>query len=130
MGCCNHEITHRLETCRTRANHVLIHDGFCSTVVATEQRITGIFQVACSTLLVVIARTARPNGTFVETDIILGDATVNKATHVAVTNRERVREFGTGITIVPKRKRIVRCCKSACKADSAHQDRRSNNAAY
>ena len=117
----NDEVAHRLEACRAGTNHVLVHDGFCRAVVATEHSITSILQMACRPLLVVIARAARPNGTFVEADVILGDATVNEATHVAVTDRQRIREFGTGIAIVPKRKRIVRCCKRTSKAHSTNK---------
>ena len=109
----NHEVAHRLETCRTWTNHVLAYNGFCSAVIATPQGVTGVFQVVCSTLLIVVARAARPNSTFVKTDVIFFDATINEATHVAVTNRERVRKFRTCIAVVPKCKRIVRCCKSA-----------------
>ena len=105
----NHKVAHRLKACRTWTNHVLAYNGFCSAVIATPQGVTGVFQVVCSTLLIVVARAARPNSTFVKTDVIFFDATINEATHVAVTNRECICEFRTSIAVVPKCKRIVRC---------------------
>ena len=108
MGGSNHEVAHRLETCRAGANHAVAHDGFRRAVVPAEKRVSGIFQVVCRTLLVVIARAARPNRALVEPDDILCDATINDAAHVAVPDGERSRKFRTCIAVVPEGKRIIR----------------------
>ena len=98
----NHQVAHRLETGRAGANHVVRYDGFRGPVVAAEHGVAGIFQVACRTLLVVVARAARPYGTFVQADDILRDATVDEATHVAVADGECIRELATRIAVIPE----------------------------
>ena len=112
----NHQVAHRLKACRAGANHVIRHDRFRRAVVATEHGITRIFQVACRPLLVVVARAARPHGTFVQADNVFCDAPINNTAHVAVANRQSVGKRGTRIAIVPQFERILGGNSDACRA--------------
>ncbi len=55
---------------------MVTYDGFCRTVVATEEGVAGVFQVVCRPLLVVVAGATRPYGTFVQEDHVFRDTAI------------------------------------------------------
>ena len=102
------EVTHRLETGGTRANHVIIHNRFCGPVVPTEKSLAGFIDMRSRPRLVVISRGAIPYGTFVQEHHILCDSAINETAHVTVANRECVSKRFASILVVPQGQRIIR----------------------
>ena len=85
---------------------MVVHERFRRPVIAREQGGTHLIQVIGGTRLIVVARSARPYGGLVQSDVILLDTAIDQSTHVAIAYRQRIREGVARILIVPQRKRL------------------------
>ena len=114
VGCVDDKIAHRLETCGAGAYHAVVNDGFCRTVVATEEGVAGVLQIVCCPLLIVVAGVAIPDSTFIQKNYVFRDAAIDKASHVAVSYGKRVGKGIAGIAAVPQREGVFGCSGDCC----------------